>query len=83
MDGVKQSKQASKRCFTSPPVATIGKKREFRDADLSNILLIIMELHYSVTGEQKTYEMVRKLVIDGFSVNLEASGGGVAVFRRH
>lgn len=52
------------------------------EADLSGIRLIILESHYWATGEAPADAMVRKLILDGFSIHLGASGNNVSVFRR-
>jgi len=52
------------------------------DADLTGIRLILMEIHYFATGEKAADDMVRKLILDGFTIDLVASGGGVLALRR-
>jgi FkbM family methyltransferase len=51
-------------------------------ADLTGVRLIILEIHYFATGEQAADAMIRKLMLDGFSIHLVASGGGVLALRR-
>jgi FkbM family methyltransferase len=52
-------------------------------ADLSGIRLIIMETHYWAVGEVATDEMVRKLILDGFSIHLGQTQMRVLVLRRN
>ena len=52
------------------------------EADLSTIDRIIIETHYWAVGEAPTDALVRKLIIDGFSINLELSSFQILVFRR-
>jgi len=52
-------------------------------ADLSSIRLIIMETHYWVVGEVATDEMVRQLILSGFSIHLGVSYGRLLALRRH
>jgi FkbM family methyltransferase len=51
-------------------------------ADLSGIRLIILETHYWAAGEADTDYMIRKLVLDGFSIDLGRSGSHVYALRR-
>jgi FkbM family methyltransferase len=51
-------------------------------SDLKGIKKIIMETHYGWVGEQETDEMIRKLIVDGFSIHLGLSGQHVTTFRR-
>jgi hypothetical protein len=55
----------------------------FGHADLSGIRLIIMETHYWAVGEVATDEMVRQLIMSGFSIHLGVSHTSYLVFRRH
>ncbi len=52
------------------------------EADLSGIRLIIMETHYSISGEVAADAMIRKLIVEGFSLHLGYSGSQFAVLRR-
>ena len=51
-------------------------------ADLSGIRMIIMETHYWAAGESAIDSMIRKLVLDGFSIHLGHSGEHIVVLRR-
>ena len=52
-------------------------------ADLSGIRLIIMETHYWAVGEAATDQMVRELIMSGFSLHLGVSHTSYLAFRRH
>lgn len=52
-------------------------------ADLSGIRLIIMETHYWAVGEVATDELVRQLILSGFSIHLGVSNGKFLALRRH
>jgi len=51
-------------------------------ADLTGLRLIIMETHTWAVGAARTDAMVRKLIIEGFSLDVDASGQGVLALRR-
>ncbi len=52
-------------------------------ADLQGIRLLILETHTWAVGTERTDAMVRKLILDGFSLDVDASGQGVlALLRR-
>jgi FkbM family methyltransferase len=51
-------------------------------ADLKGIRKIIIETHYGWIGERETDEMMRKLILDGFSIHLVLSGQQVFMLRR-
>jgi FkbM family methyltransferase len=51
-------------------------------ADLEGIRLIIMETHTWAVGAERTGAMVRKLILEGFSIDVDASGQGVLALRR-
>jgi len=51
-------------------------------ADLAGIRLIIMETHYRAAGEVATDEMVRQLIMSGFSIHLGVSHNHFLVLRR-
>jgi FkbM family methyltransferase len=51
-------------------------------SDLRGIKKIIIETHYGWVGERETDEMMRKLVLDGFSIHLGLSGQQVFTLRR-
>lgn len=51
-------------------------------ADLSGLRLLILETHVWAVGEARTDAMIRKFVLDGFAIDLDASGQGVAALRR-
>lgn len=52
-------------------------------ADLSGIRLIVMETHYWVAGTVATDEMVRRLIMSGFSIHLGFSHTNFLALRRH
>ena len=52
------------------------------EADLTGVRLILMETHYGFVGEAPTDAMLRKLINDGFSIQVGASGDGVLALRR-
>ncbi len=52
------------------------------EADLSGLRLVILETHVWAVGEARTDALIRKLVLDGFAIDLEVSGQGVAALRR-
>ena len=52
-------------------------------ADLSAIRAIILETHYWAVGEVATDEMVRQLIMSGFSIHLGLSETRALVLRRH
>ena len=43
-------------------------------ADVRRLKLIIMEVHYSFVGEAATDVLIRRLILEGFSLHLGASG---------
>lgn len=51
-------------------------------ADLSSIQKIIMEIHYGIAGRKKTDDMIRHLVVNGFSIDLQISSGSVVALYR-
>jgi len=51
-------------------------------ADLSAIQKIIMEIHYGIAGRKKTDDMIRHLVVSGFSIDLHHSNGSVVALYR-
>ncbi|MDE3175330.1 MAG: FkbM family methyltransferase [Pseudomonadota bacterium] len=51
-------------------------------ADLSGLRLVILETHVWAVGEARTDALIRKLTLDGFVVDLDLSGQGVAALRR-
>jgi FkbM family methyltransferase len=52
------------------------------DADLSGLRLIILDTHYWAQGEEAIDEMVRRLILAGFSPHLLESRHGVLALRR-
>ncbi|WP_174300823.1 FkbM family methyltransferase [Caulobacter sp. S45] len=52
------------------------------DADLSGVATILLETHYWATGKRQASALVRKLVQDGFDIDLGLSGRHVTVFMR-
>jgi FkbM family methyltransferase len=52
------------------------------EADLQVIRLIIMETHTWAVGAERTDAMVRKLILEGFALDADASGQGVLALRR-
>ena len=59
-----------------------GEVELLRDADLTNLRLLILETHYWAKGEAATDAMMRELILSGFSLHLEASARGVLALRR-
>ncbi|TPI63538.1 FkbM family methyltransferase [Mesorhizobium sp. B3-1-7] len=59
-----------------------GEVELLEAADLSGIRLIIMETHYAVSGEAATDAMMRKLIVEGFSLHLGHSAHQFVVLRR-
>lgn len=59
-----------------------GEAALFAAADLSGIRLVVMEIHYWAVGEPAIDAIVRKLVLDGFAIDLRYSGNGMLVARR-
>jgi FkbM family methyltransferase len=51
-------------------------------ADLAGIRLVIMETHYRAAGEVATDELVRQLIMSGFSIHLGVSHNHFLVLRR-
>jgi hypothetical protein len=51
-------------------------------ADLSPIRLIIMETHYWAVGAEATDKMIRRLIYQGFDIDVSISRDGVVVLRR-
>jgi FkbM family methyltransferase len=51
-------------------------------ADLSPIRLIIMETHYWAAGVEATDKMIRRLIYQGFDIDVSISRYGVVVLRR-
>lgn len=52
------------------------------EADLSGLRLVILETHVWAVGAARTDALIRKLVLDGFAIDLDVSGHGVAALRR-
>ena len=52
------------------------------EADLTGLQLILLETHVWAVGEARTDALIRKMVLDGFAIDLDASGQGVAALRR-
>ena len=52
------------------------------EADLTGISTILLETHYWATGVERASAMIRKLVYDGFDIDLGISGRHVTVMRR-
>jgi hypothetical protein len=52
------------------------------NAGLSGISMIIIETHYWSVGKARTDAMMRKLILDGFSFDLDHSSRHVSVLRR-
>jgi hypothetical protein len=52
-------------------------------ADLCGISLIILETHYWAADEVATDEMVRQLILSGFSIHLGMNYGDILALRRH
>jgi FkbM family methyltransferase len=52
------------------------------DADLSGVRLMIVETHHWIAGEAATDAMARKIIMQGFSIDIDKSGDHVDVFRR-
>jgi FkbM family methyltransferase len=59
-----------------------GEVELLLDADLSGIKTIVMETHYSVVGEKAVDTMMRKLILEGFSIHLGYSANQIVVLRR-
>lgn len=59
-----------------------GEVPLLHDADLSDIHLIILEIHYWALGRRATDDMIRKILDSGFDLNLHLSGHDMAVFHR-
>jgi FkbM family methyltransferase len=51
-------------------------------ADLAGINTIIIETHYRIVGKAPTDQLIRKLIIEGFSIDLENSFRHVLVLQR-
>ena len=51
-------------------------------ADLSPFRLIVLETHYWAAGRSATDALFRKLILDGFALDLEVSGQQVLALRR-
>jgi hypothetical protein len=51
-------------------------------ADLTGVRLIIVETHTWAVGAERTSAMMRKLILDGFSLDVDVSGQGVLALRR-
>lgn len=52
------------------------------EADLTGIRKILLETHYWSVGEAATSKLIRKLVLDGFDIDLEQSGRQVTFMTR-
>src|SRR5579863_6752591 len=52
------------------------------EAELGGLRLVILETHVWAVGQARTDALIRRLVLDGFAVDLDVSAHGVAVFRR-
>src|SRR5579862_3589983 len=59
-----------------------GEIELLTQANLTGIRLILMETHYWAAGETTTDNMIRKLILEGFSIHLGHSGHHVIVLRR-
>jgi FkbM family methyltransferase len=59
-----------------------GEVDLFMRSDLRGITKIIIETHYGFVGERETDEMIRKFILDGFSIHLGLSGQHVTTLRR-
>ena len=59
-----------------------GEAALFDGADLDGIRLIVMETHRLIVGEPAIDSIVRKLVLDGFNIDLQYTGNGMLVVRR-
>jgi len=53
------------------------------EADLAPISLIVLETHYWATGERAASAMMRKLVLEGFDIDLGRSGQHVTMLHRN
>ncbi len=51
-------------------------------ADLSRIKTIIMEVHYAFVGKAATDNMIRKLIMDGFALDLQRSANQILLLQR-
>jgi FkbM family methyltransferase len=59
-----------------------GEIELLEQADLSGIRLIILETHCRDSGEAATDAMMRKLIVEGFSLHLGLSSDYIVVLRR-
>ncbi|RWA58817.1 MAG: FkbM family methyltransferase [Mesorhizobium sp.] len=59
-----------------------GEIELLEQADLSGIQLIILETHCRESGEAATDAMIRKLILEGYSIHLGLSGDYIVVLRR-
>ena len=59
-----------------------GEVALLSDADLKGLRLVILETHTWAVGEARTDALIRKLMADGFNLDLDVSGRGVAALRR-
>ena len=59
-----------------------GEVSLLAQAQLAGIKKIIMETHYWAVGMKETDELIRKLIVDGFSIDLYHSANHVIYLRR-
>ncbi len=59
-----------------------GEVALLANADLGAIRLLILETHVWAAGEASTNALIRKLVLDGFNLDFDATHGAVVALRR-
>jgi FkbM family methyltransferase len=59
-----------------------GEVALLSEADLTGFRLVILETHAWAVGQERADALIRKLALDGFNVDLDVSGQGVAALRR-
>ena len=59
-----------------------GEAELLLEADLSSLNTILIETHYWAIGKAKTSALIRKLVADGFDIDLDWTGHHVTLLRR-
>ena len=59
-----------------------GEAELFRDADLTGIRLLMMELHPGWAGQDAMDAMIRYLITRGFNIDFFRTADGIAVLRR-
>jgi FkbM family methyltransferase len=59
-----------------------GEVELLSQANLTGVRFILMETHYWAAGETATDNMIRKLILEGFSIHLGHSGHQIMVLRR-